>query len=127
MRRKAIMIAAFGVGLTFAAAPASADYMSDCDELIGAWKRCQSSSGDCSAQRQAIVEKCKCHRFQAGEWRLVMSAVGADGVCEPDWPEDTPPVIEDPSPPRPGSPERPHVAPPGGEVRLPAAGQRGAN
>ncbi len=118
MRRPVLFSVTAFLGAVLVTAPAHADYMSECDDLIGAWNRCQQSGGDCSLQRQAIEEKCVCHRFQGGQWRLVNAAVGADGVCEANWPEDTPPIVEDPVPPRGSS-----VVQGEGEVRHPKGGR----
>ena len=86
----------------FAAPTASASYMEKCNALIETWDNCKESGNACKAEQKAIEEQCKCHRQKGDDWKLVMAAVGKDGVCAPDWPEDTPPPydIEDPVPPR---------------------------
>ncbi|MBV1918439.1 MAG: hypothetical protein KUG65_10335 [Sphingomonadaceae bacterium] len=82
-------------GGLFAAAPASASYMSNCNELISAWKVCKAGGGACVTEHKSIAAQCKCHRLRQGEWKLVMSAVGKDGVCAPRPPEDPSPPPHD--------------------------------
>jgi len=78
-------------------APASASYMSDCNALISKWKTCGETSEDCTVEFTTIEKECKCHAFKQGEWKLVMAAVGKDGVCAPAWPGEP---VPDPSPPK---------------------------
>jgi len=84
------------IGL-LAASTANASYMSDCNKLITKWKNCTETGQKCTTEFKTIEVECKCHAFKQGEWKLVMAAVGKDGVCAPPWPWNPPPP--DPSPP----------------------------
>ena len=79
--------------------PAQASYTSNCNTLINAWKTCKEAGGACKAEHQKIVKQCKCHRLKRGTWKLIIAAVGKDGVCAPR-------VIEDPSPLPPDRPDK---------------------
>ena len=89
-------IAAAAAFSIMTAPTASASYMEKCNALIEKWDTCRESGDACKAEQKAIEEECKCHKQKGDDWKLVMAAVGKDGVCAPEWPEDTPP---DPSPP----------------------------
>ena len=118
---KKVMLASLALtaGL-IAATPAQASYMAKCNALISAWEKCRATGAVCKVEHQQIVEQCKCHRLRQGKWKLVMAAVGKDGVCAP-RPTDEP---EDPSPPPYDPPTRPPVTTYGGE-RGPAVGRDG--
>ncbi len=88
--------AAIALAIVITPGTASASYMSECNTLIEKWETCKETQEDCTTQTKAIVEQCKCHRLRQGEWKLVMAAVGKDGVCAPEWP---PTDVPDPSPP----------------------------
>jgi len=87
------VFAALGLGF---APEASASYMEKCKVLIADWDKCRESGSACKAEQKALEERCKCHKQKGDEWKLVMAAVGKDGVCAPEW-IITPPA--DPSPP----------------------------
>ena len=86
----------FGALALMAAPSASASYMKKCEALIAEWDTCRETGAACKTEQKAIVEHCKCHKQKGDEWKLVMAAVGKDGVCAPEWPS-TP--VPDPSPP----------------------------
>ncbi|MCA8900531.1 MAG: hypothetical protein KDA53_04715 [Hyphomonas sp.] len=97
MKLRLFPTAALIAGTALLAAPsASASYMGKCNKLIDAWDTCRATGGACKAEQTALETECKCHKQKGEEWKLVMAAVGKDGVCAPDWP---PPTIPDPSPP----------------------------
>lgn len=93
-------LAALSAASLAIALPASASYMQKCNALISDWENCQESGSSCKSEQKAIEQQCKCHKQKGDEWKLVTAAVGKDGVCAPDWPEDTPPIEADPVPPR---------------------------
>jgi len=98
MRRQTTIIAAGIIAAGFLITPASASYMSNCNKLIKAWDECRADGGDCKAEQKTLETECKCHKQKGDEWKLVIAAVGKDGVCAPrPWPPTPPP---DPSPPR---------------------------
>ncbi|MGE0668133.1 MAG: hypothetical protein AB7O49_16375 [Sphingomonadales bacterium] len=80
------------------ATPSSASYMQKCDKLISAWKTCKSGGGACKSEQTVIEEECRCHQLIRNEWKLIMAAVGKDGVCAPRPPGDPVPI----------PPEEPH-------------------
>lgn len=86
-------ILAFGL---LTATPAQASYMSKCNTLISAWQSCTETGKACKTEFKNIEEECRCHAYKQGEWKLVMAAVGKDGVCAPGWPDEP---VPDPSPP----------------------------
>lgn len=84
---------AVALAATIAPNTASASYMSKCKELINAWNVCSETQEDCTAEESAIEEQCKCHVRKGDEWKIVVAAVGDDGVCDADWgpnPKDKP-------------------------------------
>lgn len=103
-------LASFSVcAVILATPPASASYMETCKALIADWETCQETGGACTSQTEVIEEKCRCHSFQQGEWKLVNAAVAKDDVCDQsEWPPippptpNPPPEVRDPSPPPPG-------------------------
>ena len=111
MKYFAAFIAAAGFGV-FAAPAASASYMEKCNALIEKWDTCKETGQACKAEQKVIEEECKCHKQKGDDWKLVMAAVGKDGVCAPDWPEDVPPYeLEDPVPPRQPTTKEDHHTP----------------
>lgn len=106
MRMKLLSAAALmGCSAMLAAPPASASYMDTCNKLIDAWDTCREAGKACKAEQTAIEEECKCHKQKGEEWKLVMAAVGKDGVCETEWPTTE---VPDPSPPPRENPKDTH-------------------
>lgn len=100
MLKKSVLVAASVLGLgAFAALPASASYMKDCEKLITAWEKCMAATGECTAEEKKIEEECKCHRKKNDEWKLVTAAVGKDGVCDAPLPPDEPVKVPPPGVP----------------------------
>ncbi|MEO0883380.1 MAG: hypothetical protein AAFY34_11740 [Pseudomonadota bacterium] len=107
--KRITLLASISLGVVVFAVPtASASYMETCKALISDWQTCQETGGACSAETAVIEEKCRCHSFQQGAWKLVNAAVAKDDVCDQsEWPPvppptPTPPEVRDPSPPPPG-------------------------
>lgn len=99
--KKLVTLVAFGASvMMFAAAPASADYMSDCDKLIATYDDCRAGGGRCTAEAKRIEAECKCHVQKGGEWRVVKASLTYDGVCDPEWPDGGKPI---PTPTKGGS------------------------
>lgn len=94
-RKYLIASAVMTVGM-LGASTAQASYMSDCNALISKWENCTKAGQSCTTEFKTIEKECKCHRLQQGEWKLVMAAVGKDGVCAPAWPDEP---VPDPAPP----------------------------
>jgi len=70
--------------LVVSAASLSADYMSNCEALIGEWEACGSSSEKCSSIEEQITAECKCHVKKNGSWQLVHANImgaGESNVC----------------------------------------------
>jgi|GEM_PF-2199696 len=80
------------------AASASADYMSECDALIGAWNACRAAGADCAAAEQAIVDRCRCHERRGDRWVFNEGSLDS-GVCNA--PTSTTIIIPPPPPPPP--------------------------
>ena len=84
---------AAALAATMVPTTASASYAEKCKELINAWNVCRETQEDCSAEETAIEEQCKCHKRKGDDWKIVVAAVGDDGVCDADWgpnPKDKP-------------------------------------
>lgn len=108
MRTKKTISLAIVSAAVIGLSPANASYTAKCNKLISAWESCKESGGACKAEHQKIVEQCKCHRLRQGSWKLVIAAVGKDGVCAPR-------KIDDPSPPPPPTKKPKPVITYGGE------------
>ncbi len=92
LRRMALAGATVGL---LAAAPASADYMSECDALIQAWNDCRAAGATrCAAEEQRLIDECKCHERRGNEWVFVRGSLSS-GVCN----AGEPPTIITPPPP----------------------------
>ncbi len=78
------------------AATANASYISKCNTLISAWEECKTTGQRCTAEKAAIEKQCKCHVLKGDDWKLVVAAVGKDGVCGK-LPDDI--IIPPPPPP----------------------------